>query len=215
MRLVHRRTLWALAALLWAVPALAAVPPALPPRPAQTTSAEDIHDVRGPLHIPPWWRWLLIGGGAVCVVGLGTSIVMAVRRRRARPLTPQERALVRLDQAQILAETGQVHAYADAASDAIREYIEERFQVRAAHSTTEEFFADLVANEDAPLGSHRKSLMEFLGACDLAKFARMPLAKDEMLSLNRLARRFVQETAAPTPEIQPHPDPQPATARTS
>jgi hypothetical protein len=54
--------------------------------------------------------------------------------------------------------------------------------------------------------------MEFLGACDLAKFARMPLAKDEMLSLNRLARRFVLETA-PTPEA-PHPTTQPALART-
>jgi hypothetical protein len=216
MRLASRQGLWALAALLWTAPAAAAVAQALPaPAPVHSASAEDIRDVRGPLHIPPWWRWLAIGGGAACVVSLSAAIVMAVRRRQGKPMTPQERALLRLDQAQTLAESGQVHAYADAASDAVREYIEERFQVRAAHSTTEEFLVDLVACADSPLGSHRKSLVEFLGACDLAKFARMPLAKEEMLSLNRLARRFVLETPQPTPEGHPNPTTQPALARTS
>jgi hypothetical protein len=205
-----------LAALLWTVPAVAATRVLPAPAPTHASASEDIRDIRGPLHIPPWWRWLVIAGGAACAVGLGATVVVAVRRRRAKPPTPQERALARLEQAQALAESGQVHGYADAASDAVREYIEERFQVRAAHLTTEEFFADLVAGTDSPLGTHRKSLVEFLGACDLAKFARMPLAKDEMLSLNRLARRFVMETTPSTPEAHPNPTTtQPALARTS
>jgi hypothetical protein len=204
-----------LAGLLGATPAWAAVA-AVPTAPAAVAASpgEDIHDVRGPVHIPPWWRWLAIAGGAVLAVGLCTTIALAVRRHRAKPLTPHERALLRLEQARSLAESGQVHAYADAASDAVREYIEERFPLRAAHSTTEEFFAALVAYVDSPLGTHREALVEFLGACDLAKFARMPLPKEQMLSLNQLARRFVLATAEAAPEHPPIAATQPVPART-
>jgi hypothetical protein len=206
----------ALIGLLGSTPAWAATATAhFTHAPVASAASEDIHDVRGPLHIPPWWRWLAIAGGAALAAGLGATVVLAVRRRRAMLLTPQERALMRLERAQTLAESGQVHAYADAASDAVREYIEERFQVRAAHSTTEEFLEALVAQEDSPLGSHRGSLGEFLGACDMAKFARLPLPKEEMLSLNQLARRFVTETAQPVPEPPPTPAAQPAPARTT
>lgn len=96
-----------------------------------------------------------------------------------------------------------MRAYAGAASDAVREYIEERFSLRAAHSTTEEFFDDLVVHASAPLGAHREALVKFLGACDLAKFARLPLPREEMVSLNDLARRFVLDTAPTTPASQP------------
>jgi hypothetical protein len=216
MSLRYHPGLLALAGLLAARPAWAVVAKAPPaPAPAAASTAEDIHDVRGPRPIPSWWRWLAIGGGAALAVGLGAGVALALRRRRAKPLTPAARALLRLEQAQPLAETGQVHAYADAASDAVREYIEERFAVRAAHFTTEEFFAALVAHPDSPLGAHRDSLREFLGACDLAKFARMPLPKEEMLALNQLARRFVVETAQPPPEPRPVTTVQPALARTT
>jgi hypothetical protein len=211
-----RQVLLALASLLWAAPVWAAAARVVPaPAPVTSSGTEDIHDIRGPLHIPPWWRWLAVGGGAVLAAGLAGGVVLAVRRRRAKSLAAHERALLRLAEARLLAESGQVHAYADAASDAVREYIEERFQVRAAHSTTEEFFDAIVTQADSPLGSHRASLQEFLGACDLAKFARLPLPKEQMLALNQLARRFVLETAQPAPEPRSLPVARPEPARTT
>jgi hypothetical protein len=110
---------------------------------------------------------------------------------------------LRLEQAQPLAVAGQVREYAGAASDAVREYIEERFLLRAAHSTTEEFFDGILAQANTPLGAHRDSLQKFLGACDLAKFARMPLPREQMVSLNDLARRFVLDTAQSAAESKP------------
>ena len=195
--------------LLWTMPLRAAtvMAPALAAAPAaQAPATEDIHDVRGPVPIPLWWRWLALGGGAVLLAGLSAMTVVMVRRRRAKPLKPHERALLRLEQAQPLAVAGQVREYAGAASDAVRDYIEERFLLRAAHATTEEFFDDILAPTNAMLGVHRDSLLRFLGACDLAKFARLPLPREQMVSLNDLARQFVLDTAPSAAEEKPAPD---------
>jgi hypothetical protein len=199
--------LWASTAL---VPPVAATTSAAAPAPSPAT--EDIRDVRGPLPIPLWWRWLALGAGAVVLAGLGTLAPVVIRRRRAKPLKPHERALLRLEQAQPLAVAGQVREYAGAASDAVREYIEERFLLRAAHSTTEEFFDGIMAQANALLGAHRESLQKFLGACDLAKFARLPLAREQMVSLNDLARRFVLDTAHSAAREKSEPKPEPVRA---
>jgi hypothetical protein len=201
-----------LGGLLWTTPLWASTA-MVPPVPATTSAAgpapssatEDIRDVRGPVPIPLWWRWLALGGGAVLLAGLGGVAAVVIRRRRAKPLKPHERALLRLEQAKPLAVAGQVREYAGAASDAVREYIEERFLLLAAHSTTEEFFDGIIAQANALLGAHRDSLQKFLGACDLAKFARLPLPREQMVSLNDLARRFVLDTAHDPAESKPEP----------
>ena len=102
-------------ALLWAAPLWASSPPAPPApgtasvtAPASVSATEDIRDIRGPVPIPPWWRWLALGGGAVALAGAGVAAVVVVRRRRAKPLEPHERALLRLEQAQPLAVAGQM-----------------------------------------------------------------------------------------------------------
>ncbi len=133
-------------------------------------------------------------------------VVTTLRRRRRRPLEPHELALKRLDEAQPLVEEGLARAYALTASEAVREYIEARFGLRAAHATTEEFFADLMRPDASQLGEHRKELAEFLGACDLVKFARFELPPEGLATMNELARSFVLATV---PGKEPAP-PQPA-----
>jgi hypothetical protein len=71
------------------------------------------------------------------------------------------------------------------------------FPVRAAHRTTEEFLSDLVAHTDSPLAGHRGTLHEFLGHCDLAKFARWQLSVPQMEAMLQSARDFILAAGQP------------------
>jgi hypothetical protein len=164
---------------------------------AATPASEDIRDIRGPIAMPNPWRWVVAGGVTLALFVAG-GVAAKVMRRRRPPLTPEQRALARLEEARVLARAGQPREYAAAASDAVRAYIEERFGLGAIHATTEEFLQALVDDEGSPLGAHRQPLLQFLSACDLAKFARFELPAEGMTSLTDLARQFVIATAQPT-----------------
>ena len=84
--------------------------------------------------------------------------------------------------------------FAIAASDVIRKYVEKRFAVIATQRTTEEFLQTLLQTANDALGRHRALLEDFLGQCDLVKFAGTSLAIADMESLFRRARDFVLET---------------------
>jgi hypothetical protein len=81
-------------------------------------------------------------------------------------------------------------------SNIVREYIEQRFQIRAAHRTTQEFLHDQMESADARLRRHRELLGYFLDLCDLGKFAGRDLSTAEMDTLFDDARVFIAETAA-------------------
>ncbi len=171
--------------------------PAVPPAAAHAAPAEDIRDIRGPIAIANPWRWVALGGAVVACAAVGLTLAAIARRRRARPPTADERALARLAEAEQLAEAGDAAAYAAAASDAVRDYIEARFGLLATHATTDEFLQQLVAQSGSPLGEHRRPLAQLLSACDLAKFARLELPLGGMHALSALARQFVLTTAQP------------------
>jgi hypothetical protein len=82
-------------------------------------------------------------------------------------------------------------------SEVVRSYIEQRFNVRAAHQTTEEFLHSLMEPSDALLNQHQESLGAFLHHCDLAKFARWVLSKEEMEGMYQSARTFILESGKP------------------
>jgi len=138
------------------------------------------------------------------LLGLGGFTAVVMRRRHAKPLLPHERALMRLEQAQPLALAGQVREYAGAASDAVREYIEERFLLRAAHLTTEEFFENLVAHEDSSLASHRESCFSSSGPATWRSLLACPLARERMVSLNDLAPNSCSIRRRTRPKPNPH-----------
>ena len=80
-----------------------------------------------------------------------------------------------------------------AVSDALRVYLEERFNFRAPERTTEEFLLDL--QQTTLLSPEQKeSLTAFLQECDLVKFARFEPNEDELRGLHDAALRLIDET---------------------
>lgn len=180
---------------------------ALPP--AVGTGAprmQDIRDIRPPFHFSQKWLWLL-GILAWCLLSLGGAAIWSWRRRRAlaRRMAAHEVALARLREAQSLMSPDQAGAFSIAVSDVIRTYIEQRFEIRAAHRTTPEFLGDCVSEAEGLLAAHRQILELFLRHCDLAKFARWVLSVPEMADMLASAVDFVIETAQCPPPTTSRP----------
>jgi len=169
--------------------------------PAAASASPDIRDIRGPIEIPTVWPTvLMIAGAAALAVLLAALIYWLVRRvRKAHIKTPAEIALQRLARARALAREGQAMELADELSDTVREYIQARFDLRAPHRTTEEFLHELLSARQSPVAAHRDALGEFLGACDLAKFARFAIDVEHLNAMLDAAESFVRTTAAPAP----------------
>jgi hypothetical protein len=163
-------------------------------------SAEDIRDIRGPKAVPGSWVLPALIAGAI-VVALCAYAFWRRRRRgdRRRSLTLSEQALERLEKARPLMRPATAREFGTAASEAIRNYIESRFDVVATQRTTEEFLQALLQSSNQALARHRALLAEFLQQCDFVKFAGTSLAVTDMESLFRSARDFVLETGEAPP----------------
>jgi hypothetical protein len=159
-------------------------------------AAQDIRDIRGPISIPSIWPTVLLVAGVVAVgIVLAVAVYAAVRHfRRSRLKTPAQIALARLEQARALAKEGHAAELGAAVSDTVRAYVEARFDFCAPKRTTEEFLHDLTSASDSPVSRHRDALGAFLGACDLAKFARFNIDVEHQLAMIDAAADFVRAT---------------------
>jgi len=161
---------------------------------------DDIHDIRGPKFVMPWWLIPAAVGAVLLLALLGWALWRWWRgRRRPRVLLPFEVALQRLEDIRPLMEPNTAREFSTAVSDIVRGYIELRFDVTATHLTTEEFLRDLLGSANASLLQHRALLSEFLHQCDLVKFAGISLTQQNMDTLHQSARAFVVETSKPEP----------------
>jgi hypothetical protein len=163
---------------------------------------EDIFDIRPPIHIAGEVFWAGWAAGALAAVGLGYG-VWRLLRGKLRVKLPYEVALEKLLAARQFLSPEQAHTFSDLVSEVVRSFIEQTFPVRAAHRTTEEFLCDLVTNADGPLAGHRDTLGEFLGHCDLAKFAMWRLSIPQMEAMLQSARDFILATGQPVKARRP------------
>jgi hypothetical protein len=194
-----------LGAGLWGAPAPAAGPDVSAGSTAgavTASSAEDIRDIRGPkLLLANWALPAFIAGAAIIALAI-YGVWRRRRNRRARVLSPHEIALQRLEEIRTLMQPARAREFSTAASDIVRSYIEQRFDVTATRRTTEEFLWDLLQTPQASLARHQSLLGEFLHHCDFVKFAAMSLGVQDMESLRQSARAFVLATAG-TEEASP------------
>jgi hypothetical protein len=183
-----------------ALPVAPATKPAMTAiTPTATANAkdEDIRDIRPPIHIPYGWLWAAYTGGGLVALALLIGAWRLYRRHAAAEKSLYQLTLEKLEAAHELMEPLKGYQFSIAVSEIIRVYIENRFSVRAAHRTTEEFLHDLMNESHEELMAHQPVLADFLEHCDLAKFARWHLSVAQMESMYQSARAFVIETSQP------------------
>jgi hypothetical protein len=170
---------------------------AAPIAPTASPAAEDIIDIRPPIHIAAPFPWLIVGAAALGLVGVSAAAWKLLRRQRHR--LPYEIALERLENTRPLMREFQAEPFCLAVSDAVREFIEEVLLVRAMYRTTNEFLLE-VSLSDPQLAPHRDTLANFLQHCDLAKFARWSLTVPQMEAMLSSAKDFVIDVGKPKPK---------------
>ena len=175
------------------------------PDPAVATNAaatEEIPDIRGlkdVIDIPTgneWVLWLFVAAAALVVAGVAAWFV---RRRLARrseelaspPPPPHVVAWERLQRA--LGLIHEAEQFCMEVSQIIRVYLEERFNLHAPDRTTEEFLLELQSSQRLA-GEHKQLLADFLGECDMVKFAKAEPPEQELRNLHEAASRLVGET---------------------
>ncbi len=192
-----------------------------PPAPAGTNATnaaieamKDINDIRPPVYVFDQW-WLLFTLIAIGLILLGLLIWFLLRRKNRLPPLPvmvpaHERARQKLQAALDLLDKPK--PFCILVSDAVRLYLEERFELQAPDRTTEEFLDEL--RWRPVLSSAQKDLLrDFLSRCDLVKFAKVELAPNDLQGLYTAALRLIDETsvetapAAPAPPSTPPPLP--------
>jgi len=173
-------------------------PLAASPRPG----TNDLHDIKPPVDIPSGWAWVAWLLAALAIAALLFWLWRAWRRRvvHAPPvplIPPHIRARRKLEEA--LAFIGQPREFCILVSDALRQYLEERFDFHAPERTTEEFLHELKGTH-LLVRDQKESLGLFLEKCDLVKFARYEPGQPELRDLHAAALRLVEETEPALPQ---------------
>jgi hypothetical protein len=170
-------------------------------------ATSEIRDIRGPKPLTSPWLPALVGLAALVAAGGGYALWARNRRPRRTNPRPADIALERLEHARALMQPAQGRAFSIEVSAAVREYVESRFGLKAAHLTTDEFLhqvlepavlepVDSAVSAHRPLlAAHRPLLQHFLQSCDLAKFGGWNLAVVDMEAMLQGARRFIVDSA--------------------
>src|SRR5215472_15471093 len=173
---------------------------AAPLAPTASPAAEDIIDIRPPIHIAAPFPWLAVSAAAFGLAGIGVAGWKLLRRQRRK--LAYEIALEHLENTRPLMREFHAEPFCLAVSDVVREFIEEVLPIRAMHRTTNEFLHD-VSLSDLQLAPHRYTLANFLQHCDLAKFARWSLSIPQMEAMPSSAKDFVIDFGKPKREKAP------------
>lgn len=149
------------------------------------TSLAKTKDIKTVLNEPFNWKWYIhYAYWALALILFTVTVVLITnyysKKRRMTIVEPEKpkipahitalAALEKIRQEQIWKD-GQIKEYYSAISDAVRQYIEDRFNVFALESTTDEI---MMAFRTQVVDSESKSkLQQLLQLADLVKFAKM------------------------------------------
>ena len=145
---------------------------------------------------PPWipaWLFWVVGGIAAMLLATAGCWMSFRRWRTPKPLSPERWALQQLSRLDESAPADAA-AYHTALSDVVRRYLADRFGLPATRQTTAEFLETV--RRSGRLSAERQALLrDFLGRCDLAKFAPVGASDEERREAAGLARSLVEWTS--------------------
>jgi len=180
-------------------------------QPMTADKGPDIHDLHDAILLTFWEQHgvQIIASSVLGIILLAVLIMFLLHKKPPPALSAYQRAIVELARAREIQNTGQDKAFAIAASDAVRRYLEDAYRMPAPERTTEEFL--LEAARHAWLQGELTTLLKrFLEFCDLAKFAGQQFGEEEGEKLLDAAREFLtaaEKLRAPTPAAGSRPGP--------
>ena len=126
------------------------------------------------------WKKLIWTFAGLLILAVIVLIVLKImKRERKKILPPWEKALnaIRSLMDKVRAGTAEPEKSIAMLTDIVRDYMEQRFRLRAGRQTTAEFMADLERGKGNLSDHHRDFLRGFLTAADMVKFAKLPADK--------------------------------------
>jgi hypothetical protein len=168
--------------------------------PAPVPAGANTNDIRGikpPVEVPSEWAWLWWTLAALALIGAAVWAWSRWRKRQQAEVSPAPIVPPHVRAKQRLAEAlrffNDPRQFCFLVSNALRLYLEERFNFRAPERTTEEFLVELQSTT-LLLPDQKESLAEFLRGCDLVKFAKFEPTEAALRELHNSALRLVDET---------------------
>jgi len=160
----------------------------------------DINDIAPPASFPFGWRNVSLVVG--CVAAAAAAALILWKRRRIREkivprLSAHEIAYRKLEAllARKLVEEKRYSEFTAEVADILREYIEDRFGLKAPERTTEEFLVEV--SPVLPVDAEKKNILKmFLLHCDLVKFAALEPSVEDVERTFATCRDFIEATKA-------------------
>jgi len=149
-----------------------------------------IHDIVGPLPFFTGPLWVIVAA-FLAVALLGGLLWWFLLRKKIKPLTPREAALVSLARLREQVAEGNDHDFGVGVSDVLRRFLGEAFGLAAPRQTTEEFLNSLQGSHRF-LESEQSALSDFLHHADYLKYARGEATSEQRLALIESAESFVR-----------------------
>jgi hypothetical protein len=153
-------------------------------------ASANIYDVVDYSLVPPW----VVYAGIIAGLAIAALVAWWIRKLVARPQpdrSPRERALEELERIAEEMETMSPYQFSIAVSDILRRYVTEQYQLPVTRQTSFEFLTMLA--QRSPFSADETSLLEdFLGRCDLIKFARYDATPQDSRRLLEEATQFVK-----------------------
>ncbi len=158
----------------------------------------DINDVAPPASFPFGWKRVLVIAGCVAAAAAACIILWRHRRIRERivPRLPAHEIAYRKLEALLgrkLAEQKLYREFTAEVADILRQYIEDRFGLKAPERTTEEFLIE--AGSGLAVEREQKDILKaFLLHSDLVKFAALEPSVEDVQRTFDTCRDFIEAT---------------------
>jgi hypothetical protein len=158
--------------------------------------AQALPDIAPPVNyslVPPWMMFVasLI---VLTIIGLAIWYGRKLFRKEQPTPSPRERALASLSRIESEVEEIAPYQFSIRASDILRRYVVEQFELPMTRQTSVEFLNAI--SSAANFSDNEKTLLaDFLNRCDLIKFARYEATTEDSRLLLEEARQFVKGEA--------------------